>query len=290
MSKPKILIQLDPDNQPSVFDSVVAVDSGIDQLFRHHSVQNADVEGLVHGAIFTRGPKDLHNTAIFIGGHNVHDGEAILKEVQSVFFGPMSVSVMLDSNGANTTAAAAVLSASKHIDLSTAKVAVLGGTGPVGQRVARLAARQGAKVAVGSRFLNRSESVCDELSQIDSKWNLTPFATQTDNWVDSIRDANVLFAAGAAGYELISSDELQKLSELKIAIDLNAVPPAGIAGVDVMATASEVHGTIVYGAIGVGGLKMKIHKASLKKLFTANNLVLDANDIYDIGSELIGRT
>ena len=288
MSKPKILIQLDPDDQPSVFDSVVAVDSGVDQLFRHHSVQNSDVEGLVHGAIFTRGPKDLHNTAIFVGGQNVHDGEAILKKVQSAFFGPMSVSVMLDSNGANTTAAAAVLSASKHIDLSKAKVAVLGGTGPVGQRVARLAARQGAHVAVGSRLLNRSESVCDELSQIDSKWSLTSFATQSDNWMDSIRDATVLFAAGAAGYELISSDELQELSELKIAIDLNAVPPAGIAGVDVMATGSEVHGTMVYGAIGVGGLKMKIHKASLGKLFTANNLVLDANEIYDIGSELIG--
>ena len=288
MSKPKILIQLDPDNQPSVFDSVVAVDSGVEQLFRHHSVQQADVEGLVHGAIFTRGPKDLHNTAIFIGGHNVNDGEAILAKVQSTCFGPMSVSVMLDSNGANTTAAAAVLSASKHTNLSNSKIAVLGGTGPVGQRVARLSARQGAEVAVGSRFLNRSVPVCESLSEIDPNWKLKPFATEDQDWVDTVRDSDVLIAAGAAGYELISSDQLQKLHQLRIAIDLNAVPPAGIAGVDVMAAGSEEDGRIHYGAIGVGGLKMKIHKAALKKLFTANDLVLDANEIYDIGIDLIG--
>ena len=35
MSRHRILIQLDPDQQPSVFDSVVAVDAGVEQLFRH---------------------------------------------------------------------------------------------------------------------------------------------------------------------------------------------------------------------------------------------------------------
>src|SRR5215510_12583065 len=108
MSKPKILIQLDPDPHASVFDAVVAVDAGVERLLQYASVEPEEVEGLVHGAIFTRGPQDLANTAIFIGGSNVAAGEALLKRVTGTFIGPMRVSVLLDANGANTTAAAAV--------------------------------------------------------------------------------------------------------------------------------------------------------------------------------------
>ncbi len=112
-TKPKILIQLDTDPQPSVFDAVVAVDAGADHLFRHGGVTPANVRDLVYGALFTRGPADLHATAIFIGGSNVSAGEAILDTVKKTFFGPFRVSVLFDANGANTTAAAAVLAALK---------------------------------------------------------------------------------------------------------------------------------------------------------------------------------
>src|SRR5213596_1542582 len=144
MSKPKILIQLDSDSHSSVFDAVVAIDAGVDRLLQYRNVEPADVRDLVHGAIFTRGPQDLMNTAIFIGGSNVNAGEELLAQVTSAFFGPMRVSVLLDANGANTTAAAAALAAAKHADLRGATATVLGGTGPVGQRAARLLARQGA--------------------------------------------------------------------------------------------------------------------------------------------------
>ena len=43
MSKPRILLQLDTDPQPSVFDAVVAVDSGVDHLLRHHAVTPQNV-------------------------------------------------------------------------------------------------------------------------------------------------------------------------------------------------------------------------------------------------------
>ena len=98
-----------------------------------------------------------------------------------------------------------------------------------------------------------------------------------------------MISAGAAGVELISKSQLEKFSQLRVAIDLNAVPPAGIEGVDVMATGSNVNELVVYGAIGVGGLKMKIHKAALRKLFTQNNQVLDANEIYDIGTGIVSK-
>src|SRR6187200_1638254 len=138
MALSRILVCLDSDPQPSVFDGVVAVDAGVDHLFRHGGVKADGVRDLVYGAMFTRGPADLKNTAVFIGGSDVEAGEELLAAAKACFFGPMRVSLMLDSNGANTTAAAAVLSAGKHVPLAGATCAVLAGTGAVGQRVVRL--------------------------------------------------------------------------------------------------------------------------------------------------------
>ena len=147
----RILLQLDTDPHPSVFDRVVAIDAGVEELFSYGGVTPENVMPLVHGAMFTRGPGDLKDTAIFVGGSNVAAGEAVTAKVLKTFFGPMRVSVLLDANGANTTAAAAVLAAAKHVELRGATAVVLGGTGPVGERAARLLAGQGASVRVASQ-------------------------------------------------------------------------------------------------------------------------------------------
>ena len=133
----KILIQLDTDPLPSTFDRVVAVDSDVDELFSYGGVNPENVTSLVHGAMFTRGGDGLKNTAIFIGGCNVAEGEALLKKVQSIFFGPVRVSILMDSNGSNTTAADAVLAAGKHVDLSQATAMLLGGRGRLGSEPLR---------------------------------------------------------------------------------------------------------------------------------------------------------
>ena len=104
----KLLLQLDTSPHPSVFDRVVGVDGGADEVMSYGGVTPEAVRDLVHGAIFTRAPKDLHNTAIFIGGSDMAQGERLLAAVKKAFFGPLRVSVMLDSNGSNTTAVAAV--------------------------------------------------------------------------------------------------------------------------------------------------------------------------------------
>ncbi|MBI3862904.1 MAG: bifunctional NADP-dependent methylenetetrahydromethanopterin dehydrogenase/methylenetetrahydrofolate dehydrogenase [Planctomycetia bacterium] len=286
----KILIQLDTDPQPSVFDRVVAVDADVDQLFSYAGVTPETVEPLVHGAIFTRGGKDLAQTAIFIGGSNVSAGEALLKKVVRTFFGPMRVSVIMDSNGSNTTAAAAVLSARKHLSLAGAQAVVLAGTGPVGLRAAQLLAAEGARVRVGSRSLERAVQTCDELRRTitPAGAELAPCATATRAELEAAcRGAQVVIAAGAAGVELLPADLRKSLSSLKVAIDLNAVPPAGIAGIAVFDKAVEHDGVVCYGAVGVGGLKMKIHKAALRKLFESNDQVLDTPGIYKIGESLV---
>src|SRR6516164_714842 len=163
MSKRKILIQFDSDPQSSVFDRVVAVDAGADELFSYGGVKPEQVRDLVYGAIFTRGPDDLRNTAIFVGGSDVAGGERLLAEARKHMIPQygLQVSVMLDANGANTTAAAAVRLAGKQLNgLAGVPALVLGGTGPVGQRVALLLAHEGATVRIASRQKERSEKVC----------------------------------------------------------------------------------------------------------------------------------
>ena len=287
MSKQRILIQLDSDKHASVFDGVVAVDSGVDHLFQYSQVSVDDVEALVHGAMFTRGPQDLHQTAVFVGGSDVATGEALAEAAANCFFGPMRVSVMMDSNGANTTAAAAVLAAAREMNLNGVEALVLAGTGPVGLRAGRLLAAQGARVKLGSRSLERAQQAAAAIqSQVDGS-EVQGVATATgEETLLAAKDAEVIIAAGAAGIQLISKSVWEQCEQLKVLIDLNAVPPLGIEGVDVMDKAKADGQQILYGAIGVGGTKMKIHKAAIASLFESNEQVLDAEEIYSIGESL----
>lgn len=289
----KILVQLDPDPQPSLFDAVVAVDCSIDHLLQYDHVEAADVRDLVHGAIFTRSPKKLNNTAIFIGGSDVQRGEALLKQVCDTFFGPMRVSVMLDSNGANTTSAAAVLAAAKHLPLAETTTTVLAGTGPVGQRVARLLVGVGSRVRICSRKMEKAESSIHHIQKSTSVGDgqLSPYETRTvEQFADAIAGVQLVIAAGAAGIELLPASVQQHSSELKVAIDLNAVAPLGLEVVEVTDQAANRDGVICYGAIGVGGLKISIHRAAIERLFATNDLVLDAEEIFALGRELQSKS
>jgi len=287
MSKPSILLQLDTDPQPSVFDSVVAIDAGAAQLLRHGGITPENVRELVHGAMFTRGGDDLKQTAIFIGGSDVAAGERLFAAVQKCFFGPVRVSLMLDSNGANTTAAAAVLAAAAHVPLAGCKALVLAATGPVGARVVRLLAREGAEVLVASRSVERARSTCAAVSAVVSGSKLTPTEVgQPNDAAAALDGVQVVVACGAAGVELLPGSAVTGKQGLKVAIDLNAVPPAGIGGLDVMDRAKDRNGVICYGAIGVGGTKMKIHKEAIRRLFTRNDQVLDAEEIFALGREV----
>ena len=256
-------------------------------MFAYGGVDPGRVRDLVYGAIFTRGVDSLRSTAVFIGGSNVALGEEILAAVKKAFFGPLRVSVLLDCNGANTTAAAAVVLAARHKDLSGAKALVLGSTGPVGRRVARLLALAGADVAVGSRSLERAEGVAASIRAPDSPATVRSVATgDTDQLAAALAGVEVVVAAGGPGACLLPRDVRAGADALRVAIDLNAVPPEGIEGVKGPDAGAQSDGHIVYGAIGVGGLKMKIHKAAIAKLFDSNEQVLDAEQVFELGSGL----
>jgi hypothetical protein len=286
VDKRKILIQLDGDAFASVFDRVVAVDAGADEIFSYAGVKPEHVQNLVHGAIFTRGPRDLKSTAIFVGGSDVGACEKLMAEALKHMlpkFG-LRVSIMLDANGANTTAAAAVRAAARHLPLKDAKALVLGGTGPVGQRVARLLAREGSQVRVGSRQAARAKAVCDEIVNRVADAVLEPVATASpDELANAVDGRTLVIAAGAAGAVLLPRSA--RTSSLKVAIDLNAVPPLGVEGVGVGDKGVDQNGVICYGAIGVGDTKMKVHKAAIAALFESNDKMLDAEEIYQLAQQ-----
>jgi 5,10-methylene-tetrahydrofolate dehydrogenase/methenyl tetrahydrofolate cyclohydrolase len=224
----------------------------------------------------------LKHTAIFVGGSDTAAGEALLKAVRSTFFGPMRVSVMMDSNGCNTTAAAAVVAAAKHVELKGSQAVVLGGTGPVGQRVAQILASQGSAVRVASRSQQKAAAVCAAIQKKQESARVTPASSDPEDAMKALTDASILIAAGAAGVKFLDQAQWSAAGSLRVAIDLNAVPPAGLAGIEAIDKAVQRGNVTCYGAIGVGGTKMKVHKAALRTLFDANDHVLDTAEIYAI--------
>jgi hypothetical protein len=289
MAKAKILLQLDTDPQPCVFDAVVAIDAGAEHLLRHGGVSAENAQSMLYGGMFTRGPADLHSTAVFIGGSNVAAAEAILELARQTFFGPLRMSVLMDAAGSNTTAAAAVLSAAKHLDLAQTTALVLGGAGPVGERVARLLAETGATVRIGSRDAGRAESVCGKLAARARSGRLSAWTTaENASLRTALEGVELVIAAGPPGVLLLNAGIRRSAKALKLAIDLNAVPPLGIEGIAPTDEARPLDGSVAYGALGVGGLKMKIHKAAIRRLFESNDVILDAEEVLEIGMRLLG--
>lgn len=287
----KLLYQFDTDPHPAVFDNVVAHDGGADHVVAYGGVTPANVGPLVDGTIFTRAPKDKKNTAIFVGGADMAQGEAVFKAVKQRFFANFRVSAMLDSNGSNTTAAAAIawlVQAAPGQSLKGLRAVVLAGTGPVGQRAAVMLAREGARVAITSRDAARAQAAAKAIGEragveIDAH-------TALDNAArgQAIEGANLVLATGAAGVALLDEPAWQHHRHLQLLCDANATPPLGVAGVDMMDKGALKHGKTVFGAIGFGALKISLHRACIARMFEQNDRVLDAEEIHAMAKSMVG--
>jgi methylenetetrahydrofolate/methylenetetrahydromethanopterin dehydrogenase (NADP+) len=286
----KLLLQLDSSRLPSVFDQVVAYDAAADVVMSYGGVTEGDVRDLIHGCIFTRGPKDLRNTAVWIGGSNMSAGEQLLAMAQDALFAPFSVSIMLDSNGSNTTAVAAVVKIEETLgDLDGKKVLILAGTGPVGQRAAGLLAKDGAQVTITSRKPEQGEKARQFISARFDVHVEAVMLNDPSKLPELCQDVEVLLNSGPAGVQMVPQLAWTKAKKLKVAVDLNAVPPLGIEGIDVNDAGVKRNGVTVFGAFGIGNFKTKLHKACVARLFTRNDLVLDAEAIAEIARELVAK-
>ena len=283
----KLLFQFDTDSHPSVFDTVVAYDGGADHVIGHAGLTPDQVGALVDGTIFTRPPKEKKNTAIFVGGSDMEAGEALLAAVRKRFFGDFRVSVMLDSNGSNTTAAACVAKLMTSGSITDKRAVILAGTGPVGQRAAVMLAKAGAgEILLTSRQQGRANKTATDLRQRFGL-EVTPIEAPTaEDRAKILEGAQILIATGATGVELLKEAHWISNPTLELVADANATPPLGLGGLDMMDRGTDRSGKKVWGAIGFGTLKLALHRACIAKLFETNDQILNAEAIFDIAKEM----
>lgn len=282
----KLLYNFDTDPIPSVYDSVVAYDGGADHVTQLCGVNIENCVGLVEGVIYTRAPKNKKYTAIFIGGSGLIAGQNLFQAVHDQFFQNFRVSLMLDSNGCNTTAAAGVALLNQATSLKGKTAVVLAGTGPVGQRAAVLLAISGASVRLTSRRQSRSVEACDDMmKRFDVE--LTPIlANDVDTTNAALDGAHVVFSAAKSGIQLLSASQWQDHPSLELIADVGISQILGFEGINVMDKNTERFDKRIFGGIGIGALKLKLHRACIAKLFESNDQTLDAEAIYKIAQQM----
>jgi methylenetetrahydrofolate/methylenetetrahydromethanopterin dehydrogenase (NADP+) len=286
----KILIQLDTDEHPSTFDAIVAHDADVDVLLRYGGVEPGAVRGLVQSAFFTRGPKDLSNMAVWVGGSSVGEGEEVLEQVKGAFFGPFRVSVMLDSNGCNTTACTTVARLAQEMEFDGRRVVIVG-AGAVGLRAAKLLIGEGCDVTVSGipkdRFEGREYRRARGLTTAEER-GMRIAEPDDDEALGQLLDgASLVLAAGPAGIELLPEDVWRGIESIEVLADFNAAEPLGVAGTDAQDDMKDYDGKRVLGALAIGGPKMKVHKTCVRRLFESNDAVLDVDGVYEIAKELL---
>ena len=266
MERPYILHMFTPGRQMSPFDINMAADAGYQIIVPYCEVGLDAVTGLTQDAIFSRGPKGAARTGIFIGGRDALLAADMLERAKSSMVKPFVVSLMADPSGAYTTAAAmvacveAALRRVRPEGLAGQRVLVLGGTGPVGRIAGVLAAHAGAQVQLSSRGGGAAGE--DAARQTGGRFGVEMHGAMGGDRAAlraSLAEADVLLACAAAGVQVVAPDDLASAARLKVAADVNAVPPAGIAGVGVMDKGQPVAGSsaVGYGALAVGDLKYK---------------------------------
>jgi hypothetical protein len=279
----KILIQLDTDLHPSSFDAIAAYDAGVDIVLGFGQVTPDNLDGVVQGAIFPRGPDGLANTAFWVGGSKVRDGEAVFEAARKLFFEPFQPSIMLDSDGSNTTAAAAVVLVRGAVTLKGKRAAVIG-VGPVGLRTAELLRREDAEVTMLTFPPDVMEGGHRRASGIPvaQEAGFEVIEPESSDELDRALAGHVAaFAAGPAGVQILRRSGWTQVDGLQVVVDYSAAEPVGVEGVDRTDDLEEEDGVKKLGALAVGGPKMKLQKRCVERMFEAKGTVMDLKGVYD---------
>jgi hypothetical protein len=284
----KILIQLDTDPHPSPFDAIAAYDAGVDVVLGFSEVSAEDLDDVVQGAIFPRGPDGLANTAFWVGGSNVRDGEAVFEAARKLFFDPFSPSVMLDSDGSNTTAAAGVALVRGAAELKGSRAAVIG-VGPVGLRTAELLRREDAEVTMLTFPPDVFEGKHRRASGISvaQEAGFEVVEPGSSDELDAALAGHVaVFAAGPAGTQILRRSGWAQ-EGVEVVVDYSAAEPVGVEGVERDHELEEEDGVKKLGALAVGGPKMKLQKRCVQEMFKTKGTVLDLMGVYDVALEVL---
>ena len=297
MSKPLIMHMITTAKNLSPFDVNMAYDAGWDKCVPYTEIEVNDVEGLVQDAIFSR-PPGINKTGIFVGGRDPHKAIDMLKICKKSLVPPFTLSAFADPSGAFTTAAGMIAKVEDALknkfnqDFLDQKIVVFGGTGPVGCIAGILAASAGAKVVI----MGRKKEKCEELANfckenyLDASANIS--GASNDEFDSQIAEVDVVLASGAAGIQLVSEEQLKIATSLKVAADVNAVPPSGVAGLDAMQDCKELtastSGALGIGALAIGQVKYQAQSKLLKKMANSEEpIFLDFHDALELAREYV---
>lgn len=264
----RILVQLDNQSQPSSFDSIVALDAGVDQVLAYGHVTVEQVPALVQGALFTRGPQARRHTAVFVGGRRWSDAQQLGEAVRAQFFGHTRLAVMLDPSGSATTAAAVVAKVRQVTALAGLRAIVLGGTGAVGSVLAGLLCAKGCEVTISGDSPERTRAVHEELAARGQRVDFCITACDADV-KNQLQVHDLVVATGPPGRQLCADPLWQESSKARYLVDINSTPPAGISGIGPYDDWREEAGHRLLGPLAVGRLKLRLQRAAIARLYDA---------------------
>jgi len=298
MSKPCILHMLTPAKNVSPFDVNMACDAGWNSVIPYTQVEPAEVTALVQDAIFSRGPKGVRRTGIFIGGRDIDTAMDMLQLARDAMVPPFEVSVFADPSGAFTTAAGLVACVERQLNkvydatLTDQRVLVFGGSGPVGAAASVIAARAGSSVCIvghsDDRVARKVAEVCKQRYDVDID---AADGSSDERKKALLTEADVVFGTAKAGIQILASAHLQAATRLKVVGDLNAVPPLGVEGVGLMDDGKPIaglDGTVGIGALAIGNVKYQVQQSLFQDMLGADKpLYLDFQHAFEKAREYV---
>ncbi|MFN2421003.1 MAG: methylene-tetrahydromethanopterin dehydrogenase N-terminal domain-containing protein [Gemmatimonadota bacterium] len=287
----RILIHLDHNPHPRVFDSIMSIDGGADYVLSYGDVDPQDVPLLVSGALYSRPEEELSQTAVLITGTNDRVIEEMVRQARRAFFGRYRVSVMSECKGGNAVAAAAVARIAQILDATRASAVVVGG-GPVGARVA------GLLIAAGTRA--RLTVFDDEEAEERRRFVGEALGQELDTvvWKSGeplaplLEGASIVVTAGPPGLILLPRHVWEGLSGLELLVDVSGAEPSGIEGLSGEEDGELLAGSDTIRALGglaISRFKIRIHREAVGRLFETNPVNLGPLEIAALGRSIINR-
>ncbi|MDZ4841862.1 MAG: NAD(P)-dependent methylenetetrahydromethanopterin dehydrogenase [Hyphomicrobium aestuarii] len=292
-----ILHMLTPQKHMSPFDVNMAADAGFKVIVPYVNVLPEEVTALVQDAIFSRPPQDGVRTGMFIGGKDAILALDMMEAAKNAMVPPFQVSVFADPAGSFTTAAAMVACVERQLKqkfnrtLKGTRIAVFGATGVVGFASSIIAALEGADVQlVAHRGVERVIKSA-ELSKARFGVDLEAVDGESDDQKrEIIANAEVIFAAAAAGVRVVSAEHKALAKNLLIAADVNAVPPPGVEGMELFMDGAQLPGcsALGIGPLAIGDIKYKTESGLFKQMIASDQpLHLDFRHAFAMARELV---
>lgn len=294
MAVRSIIHMLDPLEHTSPFDVNMAADAGFDVIVPYHGVKLDEVHGLVQDAIFSRSPAGVKRTGIFIGGYDLELAMKMLDVTKKAMVEPFVISVLADPSGAFTTAAALVAGVERELkdkhntELEGCRAVVFGGTGAVGICTGVIANLHGVHTTLVDHLsIDTALAKADTYNALCGTTMQGTYASSEADKARLVAHADIIFCTAKAGIQVLNASVLDDAKELKVAGDVNAVPPLGIEGIKrkhfgvPMEYATSSPGAVGIGALAVGDIKYQLQQLLLKDLLEAEPVYYDFRDAFE---------